>query len=266
VRRSSARILLVEDNLTNQEVALGMLLRLGWNADVAPDGKQAVQALETQSYDVVLMDVQMPEMDGYEATRHIRDPKSKVLNHNIPIIATTANALTGDAEKCIAAGMSDYISKPLDSKILATVVEKWITRKVHCAPGESSVEQTSSDNVQSPKQASVSLVFNSEMFLQRMMGDKEFAYDVAAGFMEELPALLSALREEFAHGNLESIWKQAHKIKGSAANVGGEALRDAAFELEQVGKAGDLSQVAKLISDLEEQTVRLHEALRQWTD
>ena len=139
-RRGNARILLVEDNLTNQEVASGMLRRLGWNADVAPDGKQAIQALETQPYDLVLMDVQMPVMDGYEAARCIRDPNSSVLNHNIPIIATTAHAMAGDAEKCLAAGMSDYISKPIDPKILAKVVDLWLKRKVHYAPGEAPAE------------------------------------------------------------------------------------------------------------------------------
>ena len=264
-RRGNARILLVEDNVTNQEVASGMLQRLGWRADVAADGMQAVQALEAQPYDLVLMDVQMPVMDGYEATRLIRDPNSGVLNHNIPIIATTAHAMAGDAEKCLAAGMSDYISKPIDPKILDQVLEKWLTRKVHDVPEQASVEPARAEREPPLKPPSKSLVFNREVFLERMMDDEEFAREVAAGFAKELPALLSDLKEEIARGDLESVWKQAHKIKGSAANVGGEALRDVAAEVEKAGKAGDLAAVTHWIPELEMQTAGLNEALKQWT-
>lgn len=98
------------------------------------------------------------------------------------------------------------------------------------------------------------------------MGDEEFAREVAAGFVNELPSLLSAMREEFARGDLESIWKQAHKIKGSAANVGGEALRDVASEVEQAGKAGDLAAVTRCIPALELHAARLNEALKQWAN
>jgi PAS domain S-box-containing protein len=264
MRRGNARILLVEDNLTNQEVACGMLGRMGWNADVTPSGKQALLMLETQSYDLVLMDVQMPEMDGYEATRRIRDPNSKVLNRNIPIIATTAHAMHGDAEKCLAAGMSDYISKPIDPKALATVVEKWLTRKAHGAPEEAPVESVKDDKAPPPKPENGSLVFNRETFLERMMGDDEFARDIVAGFVKDLPTLLTALSEQVALGDPESIWKQAHKMKGSAANVGGELLADAASEIERAGKAGDMAGIMRSIPELEVQSARLNEALQKW--
>jgi len=264
VRRNSARILLVEDNYTNQEVASGMLKRLGWSADVASDGKQAVEALETQSYDLVLMDVQMPEMDGYEATRLIRDPQSRVLNHNIPIIATTAHAMQGDAEKCLAAGMSDYIAKPIDPKILAVVVEKWLLRKTHPAPGIAPSEPAASEEAPREKPESGRLVFNSAVFLERMMGDEGFAREVAAQFLQELPTMLSTLKEQVAREDIGAIWKQAHKIKGAAANVGGDALRDAAWEVEQAGKAADLAEALRWIPELEIQTARLIEALQQW--
>jgi HPt (histidine-containing phosphotransfer) domain-containing protein len=102
------------------------------------------------------------------------------------------------------------------------------------------------------------------MFIQRMMGDEGFAHEVAAGFLEELPALVSTLREQVARGDLHAICKQAHKIKGSAANVGGEALRDIAMELEQAGKIGDLAGVADRIPAFELQSTLLNEALRQW--
>ena len=220
--------------------------------------------LETQPYDLVLMDVQMPEMDGYEATRVIRDPTSSVLNHNIPIIATTAHAMQGDAEKCLAAGMSDYISKPIDPKALAAVVEKWLTQKAHGAPEEAPVESVKDGLAPPPEPESGSLVFNREKFLERMMGDEEFAREIVAGFVNEMPTLLAALREQVALGDPESIWKQAHKMKGSAANVGGELLADIASEIEQAGKAGDLEGIMRSIPELEMQSARLNEALQKW--
>jgi PAS domain S-box-containing protein len=263
-RRGNARILLVEDNSTNQEVAKGMLHRMGWHADVAPDGKEAVRALETKDYDLVLMDVQMPVMDGYEATRRIRDPKSMALNHDVPIIATTAHAMAGDAEKCLAAGMSDYIAKPIDPKILEKRVEKWLARKRHETPAASPAESAGENNTPIPAMPSAALVFNRENFLERMMGDEEFAHEVVAEFVGELPTLLSALKKHVAESDLESIWKQAHKIKGSAANVGGEALRDVALKVEQAGKTGNSAEVAHWVPELGIQAARLIDALQCW--
>jgi signal transduction histidine kinase/CheY-like chemotaxis protein len=126
-RKRNVRILLVEDNAINQMVAVNILNKFGYNADAVANGQEAVKKLEIISYDIVLMDCQMPEMDGYEATRVIRNLESKVLNHNIPVIAMTANAMKGDREKCIEAGMDDYIAKPVNPQELADMLEKWIT-------------------------------------------------------------------------------------------------------------------------------------------
>ncbi|HUA97923.1 MAG TPA: PAS domain S-box protein [Terracidiphilus sp.] len=264
-RRSSARILLVEDNPTNQEVASGLLRRMGWHADVKANGRQAIRALEAEPYDLVLMDVQMPEMDGYEATRIIRDSQSAVLNHKIPIIATTAHAMSGDAERCFEAGMSDYIAKPIDPNTLFSVVEKWLTRRVDSQASGAAVDSATECSRRPESLPGESPVFNGEAFLQRMMGDVEFAREVAEGFAGELPAMLIELREKAALEALEPICKLAHKIKGAAANVGGEALRDVALEMELAGKGGDLARVVRLVPDLETQAGRLSEALRKWT-
>ena len=126
LRRGLVRILLVEDNITNQQVVLGILKKFALRADAVANGLEAVRTLETLPYDLVLMDVQMPEMDGYEATRQIRNPHSAVLNHQIPIIAMTANAMHGDREKCIDVGMNDYVSKPIDPHTLVDVLDKWL--------------------------------------------------------------------------------------------------------------------------------------------
>jgi CheY-like chemotaxis protein len=125
------RILLAEDNSFNLKVAQGILGKLGYKADVAANGLEAVQALELIDYDIVLMDCMMPEMDGFEATSKIRNPESKVLNHKVPIIAMTANAMTGDRERCVKAGMDDYLSKPVRKDELAAVLEKWGGHDVH---------------------------------------------------------------------------------------------------------------------------------------
>ncbi|MFZ4437337.1 MAG: response regulator [Syntrophales bacterium] len=127
-RREAARILLAEDNITNQQVALGILKKLGLSADAVANGVEAIKALETLPYDLVLMDVQMPEMDGLEATSHIRNPLSVVRNHRIPIIAMTAGAMQGDREKCLDAGMNDYLSKPISPQALAEALDKWLPR------------------------------------------------------------------------------------------------------------------------------------------
>jgi signal transduction histidine kinase len=125
-RKRRIRILLVEDNIVNQKLALRFLQKLGCRTDAVANGKEAIKALEMVPYDLVLMDVQMPEMDGYEATKFIRDPQSSVRNHKVPIIAITANAMKGDRERCIAAGMDDYISKPVRSDKLQKLVEKFL--------------------------------------------------------------------------------------------------------------------------------------------
>ena len=125
-RRRKVRILLAEDNLTNQQVALGILEKLGFRADAVANGREAIQALETIPYDIVFMDVQMPVMDGFEATRAIRSGKTGVPNPRIPIIAMTAHAMKGDRERCLEAGMDDYVSKPIAPQALAEALEKWV--------------------------------------------------------------------------------------------------------------------------------------------
>ena len=129
MRRGVFRILLAEDNITNQQVAVGILKKLGLRADAVANGAEAVKALETLPYDLVLMDVQMPEMNGLEATLCIRNPQSAVRNHQIPIIAMTAGAMQGDREKCLEAGMNDYVSKPISPQALAEALDRWLPRE-----------------------------------------------------------------------------------------------------------------------------------------
>jgi len=125
-RRSRKRVLVAEDNIVNQKVAIGLLGKLGYKAEVVANGCEVLKALADIPYDLVLMDCQMPEMDGYEATRRIRDPKSQVRNHKLPVVALTAHAMHGDHEQCLQAGMNDYLAKPISSKSLASVLDRWL--------------------------------------------------------------------------------------------------------------------------------------------
>jgi signal transduction histidine kinase/DNA-binding response OmpR family regulator len=127
-KKHNQRILLVEDNITNQLVALNILKRFGYNADAASNGKEALKALRIIPYDIVLMDCQMPEMDGYQTTGEIRNPESKVLDHKVPVIALTAHAMKGDREKCLDAGMDDYLCKPINPQELHDILKKWIAK------------------------------------------------------------------------------------------------------------------------------------------
>ncbi len=128
-KNSKFLILLVEDNQINQKVAVGMLARLGFRTDIASNGYRAIKVLENTCYDLVFMDCQMPEMDGYEATKIVRDTQSSVIDHNVPIIAMTASAMQGDREKCLAAGMNGYISKPVSPEAIYDVLKKWLLDK-----------------------------------------------------------------------------------------------------------------------------------------
>jgi CheY-like chemotaxis protein len=123
------RVLIVEDNLVNQKLATAILKKLGYQADIAGNGREAVEALETTRYRVVLMDCQMPEMDGYEATAKIRDPESRVLDHGVPVVAMTAHAMKGDREKCIAAGMDDYLTKPINPQKLSEMLDRYFQQR-----------------------------------------------------------------------------------------------------------------------------------------
>jgi CheY-like chemotaxis protein/HPt (histidine-containing phosphotransfer) domain-containing protein len=259
MRRGSVRILLAEDNITNQQVAMGILKRLGLRADAVANGTEVLKALETLPYDLVLMDVQMPEMDGLEATLHIRNPQSAVRNHHIPIIAMTANAMQGDREKCLESGMNDYVSKPVSPQALAEALEKWLPKETTAiteqTPGksEASVPAASSEKVVP--------IFDKAGMMARLMDDEDLARMVIEGFLEDIPRQILALKDYLEAGDAERTERQAHTIKGASANVGGEALRAIAFEMEKISKAGVLDTVTPLLPELESQFALLKEAM-----
>ena len=240
-QRMRIRVLVVEDNPTNQKVALSILGNLGYQADAVSNGLEAVQVLGRTSYDLVLMDCLMPEMDGYEAARVIRDPESPVLDHSIPIVAMTACAVRGDAEKCIEAGMNAYLGKPVDPWQLAAAIERMLACEIEVTiPPEHCSEDTRLK------------VFDRADLHRRLMGNEALMRTVIEGFLEDIPTQIESLAEAIGMALRERSNRHAHSIKGAAANVGGLALRDKALAMEELCLAGEFRRAEELLPGLKE--------------
>jgi signal transduction histidine kinase/HPt (histidine-containing phosphotransfer) domain-containing protein len=274
---NKVRILLAEDNITNQQVALGILKKLGLQADVVANGAEALSAVETLPYDLILMDVQMPVMDGLEATRRLRNYESELTNQVqpgdssspsvirnssfvIPIIAMTAHAIQGDREKCLAAGMNDYVSKPVSPQELADRLEKWLPKnkdegaRMKDERWAKSTQEVNADDLP---------VWDRPKFLERMMDDEDLAIMIQAGFLTDIPVQIEILKSFLEAGDVPGAERQAHSIKGASANVGGERLRATAFKMEKAAKAQDLAAAGAYMPELEAQFYRLQEEMQK---
>ncbi|MCW6035285.1 PAS domain-containing protein [Spirulina subsalsa FACHB-351] len=249
------RLLLVEDNQVNQLVFKGLLQKLGLTVDIAPNGSEALGLLQNtppeQPYTLIFMDCQMPEMDGYEATRLIRAGQVSHQYQNTPIIALTAHVMKGDKEKCLEAGMNDYLPKPLNPQSLTEVLTKWLISRPEIVSSNSSTPPTS-------------IVFNQEILLNCLGGDTSMAMQICQFLLEDIPSDLAALREFLVEENMAQVACKAHGLKGASANVGGEAFRQVAFELEQAAKAGDIATASQTLAQLELEFTRLKVALEEW--
>jgi signal transduction histidine kinase/DNA-binding response OmpR family regulator/HPt (histidine-containing phosphotransfer) domain-containing protein len=235
---SAQRILVVEDNLINQEVLNGMLENLGFHTDVASSGKSALRFLKENRYALMLTDCQMPEIDGYELARLVRDPSSAVLDHHMPIVAVTAHSLPGDREKCLAAGMDDYLSKPVQSRSLEEVLRRWLGRG--CA-SEGAPAQVSETPVP---------LFDPQGFIDRLMGNEALARRAAAAFVDSFPRQLAALADAIGRSDARGVAVTAHSLKGAAANVGVEPVRGLASRVEKLGVEGSLDAAVDLLPEL----------------
>ena len=260
VHRRGARILVAEDNVVNQEVALGMLHKLGLRAEAVADGEEAVEVLRTMQYDLVLMDVQMPQMDGLEATRIIRDPQSPVLNHKVPIIAMTAHALQGDRRNCLQAGMNDYLTKPVSPQALAEALNAWL-------PLDTPETRTGvpASNVSACESVPEARVFDRAGLVARLMDDEALADSILARFLESTPPQIDSLQKALSSRDGDAAERTAHAIKGAASNVGGEQLQQVASAVEQAAHAGDLITATNLLADLQKQFERLKAAIHAKT-
>lgn len=258
MKQPHVRILLAEDNITNQIVAKGMLKKFGYYVDAVANGIEAVRSLEKISYDLVLMDLQMPELDGLEATRMIRNTASKVIHPDIPVIAMTANAMAGDREKCLNAGMNDYISKPVDPIILAEKIEKWLNR-IQPLNQERPFLDQKEDEEHKPG------TFNSEELMANLMDDRELIAFVISTFLDDMPGQLDILTELIKQGQVQKGGAQAHKIKGSGGSVAAVAFQKTALKMEQAGKDGDLGGLEQFLPEIGEQFTRLKSDLEDYS-
>lgn len=230
-QKQHIRILIAEDNLTNQKMAASILRKAGYTCDVAINGFEAVKALEASDYDLVLMDCQMPEMDGYEATKHIRHSESG-RKHTI-IIAMTANAMKRDRDNCIKAGMDDYISKPFRTGTMLETIEKWVNKNQaeseSIQPGDDPTGDTPID---------ITEILDELVYTQ--MVDRDVVYEIYNEFVDNLPAALKNLRFAVDAGDFPNITMQAHTFKGASASLRLNRLAQYTAELEKHGRTGDI--------------------------
>lgn len=245
--KSGVRILLAEDNAVNRTVALAQLTKLGYDADAVNNGAQAVEAVRRGGYDLVLMDCQMPVMDGFEATRRIRQSERP----DIPIIALTASAMSGDHEQCLRQGMNDYLSKPVDLVRLEELLDKWL-----CA-GNREARLANSSEAARP-------VFDERALLDRIMGDRALAATVIRGFLSDTPSQLRVLGEHLAKQDAGAARLRVHTLKGAAAAVAAEDLRSIAASIEGSIQAGDLRNSARMIPRAAEALERFRNAATRW--
>jgi CheY-like chemotaxis protein/nitrogen-specific signal transduction histidine kinase/HPt (histidine-containing phosphotransfer) domain-containing protein len=257
-RNNDIHILLAEDYPTNQQVAMTHLKSAGYQVELAENGSEAVTAYKQGGYDLILMDIQMPVMDGYDATRQIRKLEEENGQQDIiPIIAMTANAIKGARDKCLAAGMVDYIAKPVKRKELLRMVDKWTVTLsepiIEVGKGVAPVETVVDDPAP----------MNFEQAVSEFEGDKEFLLEILAGFFDNVKAQFYTIQQAIKDGDSEVVGREAHSIKGGAANLTATDLSKVSFELENIGKSGDLTKADETLARLKTELYRLEDYSKQ---
>ena len=259
------RALVVEDNPTNQLIAKLMLEKEGCQVDIAGNGSQAVAATAKVSYDIVFMDIQMPEMDGIEATRAIRTREREHGELMVPLIAMTAHAFKEDRERCLLAGMNDHVTKPLHPDALAGAIVRWVA--VIPAPGGAATSQAPKAVSEHPAgDACHPEIFDAVSLVQRFKGDHDIARQVVEFFFSDVAATVAELKERLAAADAKGVEITAHSIKGMVANISGEHARALAFDMEKAARAGDLAGAAALWDPLHAAMEELVAALKKWSE
>ena len=244
---TALHILLAEDNPVNQKLAVRLLEKRGHHVAVASTGRQALLALEKRSYDLVLMDVQMPEMDGLEATMILRE-KEKISGHHQAVVAMTALVMKGDRERCMAAGMDGYLTKPIRPQELDDVLDSYVAKERI----EISVEESSD-----LPQDSV----HKEELLERIDGDRIFLAELLEIFRGDYPGQILSAREAVTKGDAAALQRVGHALKGALGNLAAPIASRIADELESIGKSGDIALVGTRVIELEKELPRVIEAL-----
>jgi two-component system sensor histidine kinase/response regulator len=250
---AGGRVLTVEDNPINRLVTVRLLEGLGYATETAENGRQAVEAVARGGYDLVLMDCHMPEMDGFAATTEIRR-REEVGSRHTPIVALTADALSGDAERCLAAGMDDYLAKPVTLERLAAVVERWV------APN--AAERAGTVVPAPPEDADPVLDRSKLAPLQELKrGESRLLPHLIRSYLQEAPAQLATLREAVAQGEAGRVEEVAHGLKGSSAQLGATRMSRLCAALQEAPGHADLGQAAAQVAELQREFVRVRTAL-----
>jgi PAS domain S-box-containing protein len=251
--RQPLRVLLAEDNPVNQEVALRLLERRGHSVIVAENGRQALTAIERHKFDLVLMDVQMPEMGGLEATQLIRE-KERSTGEHLPILAMTAHAMQGDRERCIAAGMDGYLAKPIDPKSFLQTVEGISQRATQSetTTKEASLRDTSGDGRRA---------LDAKALLEWFSGNRKLLRSIVKTFRDDCPRMMARIRSALAANDANLLADGAHALKGSVGNFGPTAALDTTREMEKIARQGKLDGAWELYATLEDEIALLLPAL-----
>jgi len=260
-------VLIVEDNLVNQQVTENMLIKLGCRSKIAENGREAIDLLEKVDFDLVLMDIQMPKMDGLTATLHIRNNRTNIRKSDIPIIAMTAHALKGHKEKCFDAGMNDFLTKPLSIDALARAIEK-----LELEPQNVADETEFSNTLITPQmeddadnqneQIDDNNIFDRQSLMERVGGNEEILKNIIQLFLEETPRQLKDIEGQLISGDIEAATNGAHSIKGSAGNFGAIQMSEAAYSLEQLCREKQIDKAKDTFKELEVCFDTLREKMR----
>jgi len=247
--QKSLRILVADDNKINRLLAVRLLSKRGHEVVTVENGMKVVEALERQSFNVVLMDIQMPEMDGFEATTRIRQ-KEKANGAHLPIIAMTAHAMKGDRDRCLAAGMDGYVSKPVQAEELYSAVEQFFANSAF----PETPEETAAE------------IMDLKTALSRLGGDELLLADLARLFCEEGPRLLLVIQEAIAQKDSKTLERAAHTLKGCAANFAARYVPETALRLEELGRNGEFAGSKSICALLEDQLIQLNLVLKTLVD
>jgi two-component system, sensor histidine kinase and response regulator len=253
------RILLAEDNEVNQALALKILQKRGHTVVMAGDGREALAAFERETVDFVLMDIQMPEMDGFAATAAIRE-REKGTGGHVPIVALTAHAMKGDRERCLAAGMDACVTKPLRVEELFAAIARFVPAEATAVPA------SDEPLVPAANGRSTEAVFDLAAALVRVEGDGELLRKMISLFFAQAQKLLPEIRSAGERGDGKALERFAHKLKGSMGSFGAGRASEAALRLEIMGRNGNFARAEESLADLEREVARLREALTPFTE
>jgi len=247
------RFLVVDDLPLNLEMLKYFIESIDGIVTTARDGLIAIELFKSNSFDIIIMDIMMPEMDGLDATREIRKLPGGEL---IPIIGLSANVLETDKQTCYSAGMSGFIAKPLDFKLLLSMVEKFLNTYQHKADTNElktleTVSKTSLDITQK-------IPLDIDAYINRMGGNKEISELIIKGFIQQIPIMLNNIENAIGKNDIKTVEREAHSIKGGASNVFAEELMQAAKELELHAKEDQLYKASELLEKIRKEFERLH--------